>query len=266
MRLPYAFFKRDYLVAVSYRTAFTMQILSILAFVPVYFFLGKLFGDTASGMLDNYGGSYFAFLLIGMAFLAYMNTSLRTFNMSLRESQLMGTLEIVLSSPTPLWKVLVYSSLWFYMLTTVQFGLYLLVGLLFGLELGDANLLGSIVVLFLGVISFASFGILTASVVIIIKQGNALNAMVSYVSLILGGVLYPVEVLPGWLQMIAKVLPITHALAGMRMALLNGASWSQLLPYIGILCLFGLVLLPTAILSFAYAVRLSKISGTLAQY
>jgi len=267
MRLPWAFIKRDALLATSYRTAFVMQLAAIFMVVPLYFFVGKLFGAAAGeGVLAEYGGNYFAFLLIGMAFVDYLAVSLRTFNQSLRDSQLMGTLEIVLLSPTSLTRLLLYSSLWVYMFTTLRFVLYLLGGWAFGLSLENVNLLGGVLTLVLGVLSFAALGIMSASVVMVIKHGNAMNSFLTFASLFLGGVLYPVSVMPEWLQHVAQLLPITHALHGMRQALLLGASTADLAPTFGILLLFAGVLFPLALLSFYAAVRWTKASGSLAQY
>jgi ABC-2 type transport system permease protein len=64
----------------------------------MYFYFSRMVSGSPSAEIEQYGGSYFAFLLTGMAFLDYLGVSLQTFNQSLRDSQLMGTLEIMLLS------------------------------------------------------------------------------------------------------------------------------------------------------------------------
>ena len=266
MRTAWAFLKRDYLIATSYRAAFAMQLLGIVMAVPVFYFMGRMVPAGAEGQLARYGGSYFAFLLIGIAFMDYLAISLRTFNESIRESQLMGTLEIVLLSPVSLSQVLIASSLWVYLLTTFRFILYLAAGALFGLDLGNANPATAALVLMLSVPAFASLGILSASVTMLIKRGESINLALSTLSLTLGGVLFPIDVMPGWLQQVAKLLPVTHALEAMRRSLFNGAGVGELLPQLGVLLMFTLVLFPLSLTCFHYVVRASKRSGTLAQY
>lgn len=266
MRTAAAFLKRDYLIATSYRVAFIVQLFGIVMMVPVFYFMGRMVPTAAEGHLDRYGGSYFAFLLIGVAFMDYLAISLRTFNESIRESQLMGTLEIVLLSPTALWQVLIYSSLWIYLLTTFRFLLYLAMGLVFGLNLSNANAPAAVLVLALAVPAFASLGILSASVTMLIKRGDSINVALSTASLALGGVLFPLSVMPHWLQQAGKLLPVTHALEAMRRALLGGAGMADLLPQLSVLILFTLVLFPFSMLCFHSAVRASKRSGALAQY
>jgi ABC-2 type transport system permease protein len=261
-----AFLRRDYLIAASYRTAFLAQVISIFIGVPVLFFIGRVFQGADSDMLKAYNGDFFAFLLIGVAFIDFHAVSLRTFSNSLRESQLMGTLELVLLSPTALTSVLVNSSLFVYITTVIRFLLYMITGLVYGLQLGNANFLGAMLILVLGILSFASFGILSASVIMILKRGAGFSTAVSAASLFFGGVLYPTDVLPAWLHPVSMMLPITHALRGMRLALLGGSSFAELLPTFGILLLFAAILIPLSLTCFWLAVRHTKVTGTLAQY
>ena len=80
------------------------------------------------------------------------------------------------------------------------------------------------------------------------------------------GTLFPVSALPKPLQVLAEVIPITHSLSGLRLALLQGAAFSLLLPDIAILALFSCILLPTSLLIFSYTVRRARLEGTLSFY
>jgi ABC-2 type transport system permease protein len=266
MNTPLVFLKRDFLIQTSYRAGFAVQILGIFVAVPGFYFLSKVFNGATSDVMDRYGGNYFAFLLLGIAFVDYLALSLKTFNESLRESQLMGTFEIVLLAPVRLWEVLIYSSTWGYIFTTMRFAAYIGCGMLFGLNLDAANVGSAIVVLSVSIVAFAALGMLIASVTVVIKRGEGLVTMASVLSSLLGGIIYPIEVMPHWMQTLAKFLPITHALEAMRLALLRSATITELLPSIAILLLFSAVLMPIALLAFGYAVQWGKISGTLSQY
>jgi len=262
----WAFLKRDFLLATSYKLDFAVQLLRIAALVPMYFYFSRMVSGSQSLEFERYGGSYFAFLLTGMAFLDYLGVSLQTFNQSLRDSQLMGTLEIMLLSPTSLTGILLYSSLWVYLFATIRFLLYLSLGLMFDLELGRSDVLAALVILLLAVVGFAGLGILSASITVVAKRGLGVNWVVSLASLICGGVLFPTTVLPGWLQKVSAYIPITHALEGMRLALLKGYSLSQLGPQVAILLIFAGVLVPGGLIAFAAAIRRTKVTGTLGQY
>ena len=76
----------------------------------------------------------------------------------------------------------------------------------------------------------------------------------------------PAEVLPKWLKAAAFFLPLTHALNGMRKALIRGDTLTALPPEIGPLTLFSAVLFLVGITSFMMAINRTKVTGTLGQY
>lgn len=61
---PLAIFKRDFLIAISYRFKFVMQLVGILVSSLMFFFLSRLVGTGMENQLAPYGGDYFAFVLI----------------------------------------------------------------------------------------------------------------------------------------------------------------------------------------------------------
>jgi ABC-2 type transport system permease protein len=85
-------------------------------------------------------------------------------------------------------------------------------------------------------------------------------------SALLGGVLYPITVLPAWLQIFSYLLPITYSLRGMRHALLQGYSLEALSLDILALIVFSVLLLPLGMICFRYAVKKAKMDGSLTQY
>jgi ABC-2 type transport system permease protein len=265
-KVAWAFLRRDFRIASSYRVAFVMQIAMIFVAVPLFYFMGNIVDGAQIKSLDAYGGNYFGFLLIGVALLDYLAVSLKSFGNSLRESQLTGTLEIVLLSPTSLIEVLLYSFLWFFLFTSVRFVLYLVVGAMFDLELGQANLVAGMLVLAVSVLSFIPFGIFTAAIIMLIKRGDALNAMVAGASMFFGGVLFPVASMPQWMQWVAQLLPFTHALEGMRRAIQTGAGVGDLTQTFLVLGAFIVLLMPLSWALFAHAVRHTRITGSLGHY
>jgi ABC-2 type transport system permease protein len=78
--------------------------------------------------------------------------------------------------------------------------------------------------------------------------------------------MYPVSVLPVWLQYLARLVPVTYSLEGMRAALLGHASMRELWPSLAALLTFAAILLPVSFLAFSRAVRRTKITGTLTHF
>lgn len=267
MRKALAFIKRDFVIATSYKTEFAIRLFGIAMVVPLCFFVGKGVNVSDAGdAASRYGNSYFSFLLIGLGLLGYLTISLRTFSQSIRESQMMGTLEIVLLSPTSITQLVIYSSLWIYLFLTLRFAIYLLLGVLFGMDLGNGNALSALVVLAMSIPAFAALGVASAALIVVIKRGEGVNYLLSVGSLVLGGVLFPIAVLPEWLQVVANVLPITHSLEAMRLALFDAATIVDLWPQLVVLALFALIVLPLSLGLFLQAVKWNKVAGTLANY
>jgi ABC-2 type transport system permease protein len=267
MSVPASFLKRDISLALSYRLSFVLQMGGILLSVATFYFLSRLFGSALVPQLEQYGGDYFSFVLIGLAFSGYLGLSLSSFASSIREGQMTGTLEIMLLSPSRLSTILLSSSLWPYLLTTINVVFYLVLGaLIFGFNVSQANILTAFVVLILSVASFAGIGIISAAVVLVIKKGDPIAWIFGGASGLLAGVLFPVSVLPDWLTPLSRILPMTYALDAMRLAMLKGYSLSEVRVDVLVLSGFTVVLIPLAFYIFRSALKRAKREGSLVQY
>lgn len=257
----WAFFKRDLVTDLSYKFSFAFQVADILVGIAAFYFLSRIVGRSAFHHYEP-----FAFILVGMAVNGYMTTSLVCYGQAIRGSQPLGTLKMVLATPTSPTAFVLLSSLYPVWRSAVDALLYVLAGLLFGVELARANVLAVLLIFLLSVMAFSSIGILSATFTLVFKRGDPLMWFVGGLSWMLGGVYYPVDILPRFLRGAAQLLPITHALVGMRAALLNGASLQELLPQIGILALFGFVGLPVSLAAFYWGVRRARVTGTLSHF
>jgi ABC-2 type transport system permease protein len=267
LRVAGAFIRRDFLVEASYRVSFWLQFVGLFFSVWVWYFLAAWLGGTSIPYLEAYGGSPFAFILIGVAFSGYFGVAMSSFAASIRQAQTTGTLEAMLTTPTRLSVIILSSSLWSYLLTTLKVLLYLGIGAgLLGVELRGGNLPAALLVLALSILTFSSLGILAASFIMILKRGDPITWAVSAVSGLLGGVYFPVEVLPGWLAWVARLIPVTYALRALRMGLLQGASMAALAPDLLTLLLFSLILLPLSLAGFWFSVRQARRDGSLTHY
>ena len=267
MLTPWAFVKRDFSRDISYRLSFLMQLGGIFFNIAVFYFMSRLLGDSVAPQLEEYGGDYFSFVLIGLAFTGFMGISLSNFAQSIREGQMMGTLEMMLLSPTRLSVILMSSSLWGFVLTIFRVVMYLIVGsLLFGADLSNTNIGGAILIMMLSVLSFSGIGILSAAVVLLVKKGDPVAWLLGSASSLLAGVYYPVTVLPQWLEPVSRILPLTYALDSIRLVVLQGYSLSEVRNDIFVLLGFVIVLTPLSLMAFRAALKRAKKDGSLIQY
>lgn len=262
-----SFVKRDLRTQISYRLSTLLLVLGILFSVSSFFFVARLMGEAARPYLNEYGGDYFAFVLIGIAFGGYQSVGLFTFSSAIRAGQTQGTLETMLVTPTRLETILFASALWNFLQSSVQVALYLVIGVfVFGAPLGRPNLGTALLTLVLSITAFSGLGILSASFIMVAKRGDPINFVFATLSSLLSGVYYPVAVLPGWLQSLSAFLPMTHSLRAMRLALLEGASPARTARELGFLALFTVLILPAALLAFRWALRRARADGSLTQF
>ncbi len=264
---PWAFLRKDLQVATSYRLAFVLQLFGIALTLALFYFLARLIDTTMNPYLDRYGGDYFSFVLIGVAVSNYLSTGLNAFASRIRDEQVLGTLEAILSTPTRFSTYLLSSAIWNFLWASFTIVIYLVFGVLFfDLKMVNPNLPVALLFLSLTVIAFSSLGILAASFILVMKRGNPVNWVFTSLSRLLGGVYFPVSVLPVWLQKAAFLLPLTYSLEGMRMALLTGVALADLKKELLALVVFTAAALFFGILSARFAIRRARRDGTLGQY
>ncbi len=258
---------KDFLLEVSYRFATALALVELLSGLLIYFFIDRLFGQEVVGHLQPYGVGYFAYVLLGLALFSFMGTGISGLATQVGWEQVMGTLEAILAPPLRPGTLAVGLSLWGVLYACAEMAGYLLLGaVLFGAPVGNANLLSVGIILLLAVVSFNSLGLLAASVIVVFKRGNPVAWIFQGVAGLLGGVYFPVEVLPDWLQTLSALIPVTYAVRGLQLAVYQGASlptlWGEILP----LAFLAAILLPLGLYTFAASIRRAKRDGSLAHY
>lgn len=267
LRTLRAFFWVDFQNEITYPLAFILQFSNIFLNLGIFYFIAQLLGSTQIDSLDGYGGDYFAFVLIGLAFTGYFGIGLNSFANKLRQAQTTGTIEAILSTPVRVSTMIVGTSLWDYFLTTLRSFVYLGLGVVLGgITIQTSNLLFALLILLLSVLTFASIGVFAASFIMVLKRGNPITWFFGAFSSLFGGVYYPIDVLPDWLTWISKLIPLTYSLEGLRISLLipgyNPQIWIDILVLMGFCC----VLIPASLYTFRKAVEFARIDGSLSQY
>lgn len=254
-----AFFLRDLRIDLAYPASFALHALHVLLGTAAYFFLARFVDRGAGG-----GPAAFPFLLVGLALNAYMTSWLVCFTHAIRSGQISGTLKLVLASPISIGEFLGYSALYPSVRAGADAILYVAGGILLGLSFADASGPATVAVLALSSLAFAAIGIASAGVTLVWKRGEPLLAVFMSLSWLLGGVMYPVDLLPTPLQQVSGLLPITHATTALRLAVLHGGR--DLARELGPLAGFALIGLPLAVTGFRLALNRARRSGTIGHW
>lgn len=270
LRVAWAFLVRDFLSEFSYRLSFLLVVAGLFIQVATWYFI-SYFVETIGqrevlhALTQNL--DYFSYVLVGMMLQRFMNIAMYNYAGAIRSEQMSGTLEAMLVTPTPLSRIMVGASVWSYVMSAVQMGLMLLVGVfVFGVRLQPAGIWVMTATLLLSVLALSGIGILSAAFIVYFKRGNPVNFLISTASLLFGNVIIPSAALPARFAWISRLVPISYATEAMRGAVYRGAGFAEVGPQLLVLAGFGAVLLPVGLFAIRLAVRAAKREGTLVQY
>lgn len=193
---------------VYFRVNLVMDLVNMAAQASIFFFVGRALGGG-----ETWTSNYAAFLAVGLVF----NTLL--------EASLTGPFNTILLSPCPVWSLLVADSLWFYVRALINAVILGIVGWAFGarLDVGLSDALLTAAALLLAAIAVLGFGLISASMFMLINA-KGFNDPVGWLVMVLQGLVtgayFPIDQLPAVLQAMAKGLPQTYAIDAARRLLL----------------------------------------------
>ena len=125
--------------------------------------------------------------------------------------------------------------------------------------------LALVLVVLISIPSIYGIGLIFASLVMLAKEINAFIFFVRGLMTLFCGIAYPIAVLPGFMQQISAVLPLTHTISAVR-TILAGAPASAAGTEIRYLLLSGGLLLALGFFVFEVVQRRMLATGTLGQY
>jgi hypothetical protein len=221
------------------------------------------------GFMDD----YFSFVLIGIVVNQYVLLTLSTYLESLKELYWSNQLEFYLTSPSRLKTFFMASLTWTYTYATINALLYFAIGIF----IFDANLIVNpdalliIPMLFLLIVGLSGFGLISASMFLLIDakgEVEPISWVISTLTLLVSGVVFPYEEFLNhfWpLYYVAIALPQTWAISGIR-GLLQGEGIGSALPIMGILAVFAFILFPLGVAMFRMGIQKGEKAGSLAKW
>jgi len=116
---------------------------------------------------------------------------------------------------------------------------------------GWGNLTSVFVLVTLGTISFASLGLIVASVTNTMQETQIINQIIWFVFLFISGATIPFPILPGMVQAFAVFLPATYLVSGLQRAMIDHTGVTDLGAYMA-------SLLGCALIAFLIAAQLFR--------
>src|SRR5262249_53416463 len=218
---------------------------------------GVVSGEQANDLL--------LFLLVGTLVWAYLSAILDDISLYVTLERWEGTIIYTLWPTGPRVAHLIGTAVFGVLHALVRTSLILLIVMpFFSLDLSAANWGTAALVIALGSVSLIGLGILTGVLPLLYpERGEQMSFMVQAVVLLVSGVYYSVDVLPGWLRVFSVLSPATYFLDGVRGALIEGATPVDVAADLAMLVVFAVVLIPLGIAVFSAAERWAKRTGRL---
>lgn len=258
----WGYVQRNYFLTKRYFMWEIVWIVYITANAMTITFIGAGAKEFGAG-IDT--GRLMTFLLVGALIWSYLSVLFDVLSETVSWERWEGTIEYTFMSPSSRVTHLLGMGFYAVVYGIAQITVMLVaVSFFFDLDLSKANYPGALLVLGVASVSLVGFGIVAAVLPLLSpEKGQQVSYIVSSLLLLVSGVYYNVNVLPGWMQFIAKFSPVTYALGGIRAALLDGAGFAQLWSSIWVLLVMGAVFVPLGLFVFHLGERYAKRTGKL---
>jgi ABC-2 type transport system permease protein len=263
-----AFFLRDLHEAMLNKFALVTQVGGLVLGITTLSYLCRFVEQAGTNAaLRPYGSSYLGFVLLGFVVTELQQVLSSSFSRRIRDAQLAGTLESVLASRAKAWQVVLAAPTGDIVRSALRMLLYGWVATAgFGLRFHGARWGVALGALVLSLFAFSGFGLLGAAAVMVLRRSDPVSMGLASLSVLLGGVMYPISMLPGWLQQLASWLPMVHGLEVLRRSLLTGAGLVEVMPSLARLAGLSGAILVVGGWAFRAALSHARRDGSLTHY
>lgn len=194
--------------------------------------------------------NYFQFMAPGIIAMVVVMAVMIGLAASISREKELGTLDGILVAPISRLCIILGKALSQTTRGLLQGSIVLLLSIfLFGVKIyGSIPLVA--LLLFLGVFSFIGLGILISAIAAEQETAMMIMMTLTFPMIFLSGVFFPVEQMPGFMQIISRILPLTYAIEALRKVIILGAGISSLGKELTILITFGAITLAVAVPAF----------------
>ena len=254
-RASYAFVERNFNLTKRYFGWEVAFLVYAVAGALSVSFIGESVGSRRLLML----------LVVGAVFWNYLSVVFQSIGDTITWERWEGTLEYTMMAPVRRSVQLLGSALYAVVYGLIHTAILLVVlALFFSLDLGHANVGAAAIFMVVGSASFIGIGMLAAIMPMMsVERGSQMVFVLQSCLLLISGVYYSTDILPGWMQVLSRVSPATYVLDAVRRSLIDGATLGQLMPDLWALLAMAFVFIPLGLWGFGRAERYAKRTGKL---
>lgn len=191
--------------------------------------------------------NYFQFMAPGIIAMVVVMAVMIGLAASISREKELGTLDGILVAPISRLCIILGKALSQTTRGLLQGSIVLLLSIfLFGVKIHGSIPLVALL-LFLGVFSFIGLGILISAIAAEQETAMMIMMTLTFPMIFLSGVFFPIEQMPGFMQVISRILPLTYTIEALRKVIILGAGISSLGKELTILITFGTITLAIAV-------------------
>jgi ABC-2 type transport system permease protein len=266
MRKAAALVRASWLTALSYRLDTFFSFMGLIVAVVPLFFISRALQPMMMGKIKAEAPEYFGFLMVGIITYTFIQTAVGALHTALTSEIATGSFEALLSTPTALPSILVGLIGQAFSMNLLRAMVLFLFAWMLGAHVVWTAAIAAVLILTLIIVSYIPFGIFSAALVLAFRTTGPFPTAVLTLSALLGGVYYPTQVIPSWLERCSIFVPLTYGLRSLRRSLLDGAPLTASMVDLTIVGGATVVLMAGSVVVFLWALRYAKRAGTLAQY
>lgn len=258
----YAVVRRDFHVFLSYRTRLVSQVLTSVFSLTLFYYVSRLVRVEGFTTPDR----YFGFVVVGIALVGVLYSCFAV-SETIRQELVAGTFERLLLSPfggvRGAVATMIFPLAYAFLMATITLALGVTI---FGMDLHWSTVPLALPALLLALLAFLPFGLFFCALTVATKQANIGASWVIALLSIVGGLYFPIALLPGWAQLAAEVQPFTPATELLRHLLVGAPMETSIGLGLVKIVVFAELLVPVALYALHRAIRLGQRRGTIIEY
>ncbi len=257
----WAFLRKDIHIAISYKFNILLQIILMVFMISLIFF-SAVSSDQAS-----FENSEFFKILVGIALIDFMFSSMSVFSREVRLAQTYGTFEALILTKTSILTILLSSYALTFSRSLLRILLYIFISkFIFGVDITLSNIPIFLILVVYNSIPFIGIGLFAAAFIILFKVGNILNFFVAISSIFFSGIFFSLDTMPENFANFSNNLPLSIGLDVTQQALLNNFSYEKAFSDLLKILYMSVLFVPTGILLVYYSLKEAKRNGNLNYY
>jgi ABC-2 type transport system permease protein len=195
---------------------------------------------------------YIDFLLPGLIALSVMQMAIFSVGFVFVRYKELGILKRLVATPMRPWEFVLSNVIMRLIVTMLQTAIFILLGVLaFDVQVVGSYWLVLLIALF-GAIMFLGLGFTISGLASTVESVPVFANLIAFPMMFLGGIFFPIDSFPNWLQHIARYLPVTFFADALRSVMNKGATFSDVSPDLGWMLAWAVVAVVLANITFGF--------------